>query len=206
MCRVSGAQWLIGLHVPVTIVQLLGRWSSAAINRYIQTAPLLQLPAVTSQALSGGSGSIAGTSSAEIQQSACLSSGVVSGASSSVASDLQPVLDQLASLQEEVEALKRAAPPPDGVLVQSLRSRLVHKGRVNEANNPPKKWRTVCGWPYGIRNFLRVVPSDFSEADQCQRCFNPEDNSSSSSSSSSPSGGSSMSADAESSSEVNAYA
>ncbi|CAE7942077.1 unnamed protein product [Symbiodinium sp. KB8] len=42
--------------------------------------------------------------------------------------------------EEEVEALKRAAPPPDGVLVQ-----------------------TVCGWPYGIRNFLRVVPSDFSE-------------------------------------------
>lgn len=36
----DGAQWLAKLGLPVGQIQLLGRWSSAAVERYIQTAPL----------------------------------------------------------------------------------------------------------------------------------------------------------------------
>jgi hypothetical protein len=46
VARVSGAQFLAAAGVPVATIQLLGRWSSNAIERYVQKAPLLTAPSV----------------------------------------------------------------------------------------------------------------------------------------------------------------
>ena len=43
VARVSGAQWLSRLGMGTHQIQLLGRWSSAAVERYVQMAPLLQV-------------------------------------------------------------------------------------------------------------------------------------------------------------------
>ncbi|CAE7511741.1 unnamed protein product, partial [Symbiodinium sp. KB8] len=39
LARVAGASWLASKGVPTPVIQLLGRWSSAAVERYIQAAP-----------------------------------------------------------------------------------------------------------------------------------------------------------------------
>ena len=38
-CRVAGATFLAAAGIPMAVIQLLGRWSSRAIERYTQSAP-----------------------------------------------------------------------------------------------------------------------------------------------------------------------
>ena len=52
--RVAGTQHLYLLGLRWDLVQLHGRWSSLAVQRYLQEAPLIQVPGVVSQALSSG--------------------------------------------------------------------------------------------------------------------------------------------------------
>ena len=43
-CRVAGATFLAAKGIPMAVIQLLGRWSSRAIERYTQSAPLALAP------------------------------------------------------------------------------------------------------------------------------------------------------------------
>jgi len=47
VCRVSGAQFLTRLGYNIDAVQLIGRWGSDAIKRYIQDSPLMRPQQVT---------------------------------------------------------------------------------------------------------------------------------------------------------------
>ena len=85
--RVSGAQWLISLHLALHLVMLLGRWSSAAIHK----TPLLQLPSATSQALHGHGLPV-------ISQGPLLQAGESAGSSG----DLPPSAAAVASLSQDV--------------------------------------------------------------------------------------------------------
>ncbi|CAE7612791.1 unnamed protein product [Symbiodinium sp. KB8] len=49
--RVAGATFLALRGVPVAIIQLIGRWSSTAVERYTQQAPLAVAPGIPAQAL-----------------------------------------------------------------------------------------------------------------------------------------------------------
>ena len=51
--RVAGAQFLAAAGVEVSLIQLLGRWSSSAVERYTQQAALSVVPQVPAQVLSG---------------------------------------------------------------------------------------------------------------------------------------------------------
>ena len=51
LCRVARAAWLAGRAVPTPVIQLLGRWSSTAVERYVQAAPLVLAPAVPGRVL-----------------------------------------------------------------------------------------------------------------------------------------------------------
>ena len=66
--RVSGAQWLSKLGLPVSQIQLLGRWSSAAVERYIQTAPLLRLGDDSARLLQQGRVGLASVSQQDLHQ------------------------------------------------------------------------------------------------------------------------------------------
>ena len=52
--RVSGTQFLYLLGLRFDMVQLHGRWSSLAVQRYLQAAPLLLVPATVARALASG--------------------------------------------------------------------------------------------------------------------------------------------------------
>ncbi|OLP86253.1 DNA (cytosine-5)-methyltransferase 3A [Symbiodinium microadriaticum] len=54
IARVSGAQWLHNLGVPLQMLQILGRWASLTILKYLQAAPLRVLPDVAASALTQG--------------------------------------------------------------------------------------------------------------------------------------------------------
>ena len=49
--RVTGASFLVANGAPLPTVQLLGRWSSMAIERYSQAAPLALAPQAADLAL-----------------------------------------------------------------------------------------------------------------------------------------------------------
>ena len=51
--RVAGATFLAARGIPMAVIQLLGRWSSRAIERYTQSAPLALAPSAPSHALAG---------------------------------------------------------------------------------------------------------------------------------------------------------
>ena len=42
--RVTGAQLMASCGIPVQLIQLLGRWASSAIQRYVQESPMTQVP------------------------------------------------------------------------------------------------------------------------------------------------------------------
>ena len=54
IARISGAQWLHNIGVPMQMLQVLGRWASLTILRYLQSAPLQVLPATAATALVQG--------------------------------------------------------------------------------------------------------------------------------------------------------
>ena len=62
------------------------------------------------------------------------------------------------ALQAQKEALRKAIEPRGETLIQSVRSRLVHKIKVSEDSNPLRKWRTVCA-----RNFTRIPAREADE-------------------------------------------
>ena len=55
IARISGVQWLHNVGVPMQMLQLLGRWASLTILRYLQAAPLQKLPETAAHALVHGS-------------------------------------------------------------------------------------------------------------------------------------------------------
>ena len=55
-CRVAGATFLAARGIPMAVIQLLGRWSSRAIERYTQSAPLALAPSAPSHGLAGTGG------------------------------------------------------------------------------------------------------------------------------------------------------
>ncbi|CAE7229512.1 unnamed protein product [Symbiodinium sp. CCMP2592] len=55
--RVAGATFLAMRGVPVAVIQLLGRWASTAVERYVQQAPLAVAAGVPAQALAAAGAS-----------------------------------------------------------------------------------------------------------------------------------------------------
>ena len=177
--RVSGAQFLARHQVPLSTIQLLGRWTSSAVEKYVQSAPLVGLPNVAPAALHGVgpcqySRDLA-TPSAEPPNSAVEvlppappSEQAVDGNSIPVA--VAEVQTGLADVQAQLAALKGAVVPPDTVFVHRKRSFIVHEGGTDEKAHCPAEWRTKCGWTYGITNFYRLS-SLTGNYRRCRKCF-----------------------------------
>ena len=179
--RVSGAQFLSRQLIPTSTIQLLGRWTSNAIDRYLQAAPLVQLPRVSQTALHGF-GEPPRTIDVDLvtvgEQSApsgvinlteddpapapCLSSGTVQ--------KIRALSSELGSLQKSVDDLREVVHTPAEILVHRKRSSVVHQGEADEKLHPPMDWRTKCGWMYGFANFYRVA-SVQGEFRRCRKCF-----------------------------------
>ena len=187
--RVSGAQWLVGMGLQLSLVQVLGRWTSYAIHRYVQQAPLSQVPAAASNVLALGGGL-----DASLEAGCGFLQSLGGGGSSSVrAGDRErsprrvrraeappestlraSVAEQSAAIEvirTDLAALQRSVEAPAEQFIRQPRSGRIHKRAVDETANLPKKWRTKCGWPYSCRYFDRLTSAPASSPYLCKRCF-----------------------------------
>ena len=187
--RVSGAQFLASAGTPTPLIQLLGRWSSMAVERYIQMAPLSIVPEVPAQVLSNfecpGEDATrlawhATHSRPSTAQAATPFLGVSANADVQAAQapltalELDPsALTRVSALEAAVIALQSAMVPPERTLVVRARSRKVHLAQLDELQNPPAFWRAKCGWAYGNSDFYRVQQLSI-EHSKCRKCFSDD--------------------------------
>ena len=178
--RVAGAAWLASRGVPTPIIQLLGRWSSTAVERYVQAAPLALAPEIPGRVLAGG-----GTRAAHpVEARRATSGGVAPDAPAleqrSPAEPPTPPAeeDDYSPAVHLVPAPPRVPQPGLGIdppacedLIFNEKGAKVHRPDPAEDSTEQFLWRSRCGaWPYGIRRFFRVSEKPASAA-WCARCF-----------------------------------
>ena len=127
--RVAGAQMFARALLDVPYIQLLGRWGSSAVLRYVQEAAVL-LPEKAASAVA------AHVSPGEPPVSA-------SGSQQRLSTE-QP------SLQDSIKLAVEKALQGTQLLVHNPRSKMCHRPCPSEQQLPSDKWVTFCGkWWYG---------------------------------------------------------
>ena len=179
--RVSGAMMLANAKVPVYLIQLLGRWSSSAIERYIQQAPLTSVPSLPDGVLGSQSLQIpeaweASPSTPGQLVSPPTPAPVVHQLTQQVHQydgRVPALASQVETLQREVQVMRGLISTPEATFVSRPRSRVVHISLIDEQSNIPQVWQTKCGWSYGCSRFFRlqVIEDRFTK---CKKCF-PEE-------------------------------
>ena len=175
--RVAGASWLASKGVPTPVIQLLGRWSSAAVERYIQAAaPLTMAPDVLQPALA--------------LAPPTLEIGPTVGPAQAAAAGRAPALMDID--RTEAEAWRDPSPAdfsltvnfvpertPDPAALGTAPEHYIYNAkalRVHAADPAAGLadrflWKTKgCSWPYGVRAFYRITDKP-AEAAWCLRCF-----------------------------------
>ena len=184
-CRVAGAQFLAAQGVPISVIQLLGRWSSRAVERYTQPAPLALAPDVPALALHGRGAVPAMDSNGTWMMPppttpSTMTSGTQTqdGAPSTVTTagdfpppaptpGMEPELVQAAVI-ERTQVDPTSADPDHYILHR--RTHRLHRPDADGEDFDQLHWKSPCGWHYGLTDYLRVyeVPS---YAVRCRRCF-----------------------------------
>ena len=179
--RVSGAQMLASSGIHIQLVQLLGQWSSQAIERYVQESHMTQVPNIPSEVLVGddlqqGARDLR-SSVGQVNQPFLPEVPEVVPAASEAAGPphddgdgVGPSQADFDQLQLQVEAIRSTMNKPKEVYVARYRARVLHIGMMEELNNPPHAWRTKCGWCYGLTNFIRLSEVHLG-ARRCKKCF-----------------------------------
>ena len=149
--RVAGATFLALRGVPVAIMQLIGRWSSTAVEIEVHPA--------------GAVGSGAGHP------------GTGAGRRRFVTPRRQPLRTSRPRLWTSppsfvpapVSAEKAVPAATTTHYVMNCRTRLLHKPAAEEAETERAEWQARYGWPYGVRQFYRLhdLPPNPS---LCRRC------------------------------------
>ena len=170
--RVSGAQYLAASGVPIALIQILGRWSSNAIETHIQSAPLAVVPDIPQRILADDDSNIwfdpqqPLTLSAEHSHQRIISE----PADTTMAFDPQLMEEDIKGLASQLADVKAMLEVPSENLIVRPRQTVVHIGTQFERENNPQTWRTKCGWSYGTSRFFRIP--HMSEAfRQCRKCF-----------------------------------
>eukprot|EP00434_Breviolum_minutum_P002108 symbB.v1.2.001863.t2/scaffold77.1/size347087/34 len=173
--RVSGAQMMGSGGIPIQLIQLLGRWSSQAVQRYVQTSHLSVVPGLPAQLLGSRPPQLledTGTPApAEERRPEGPPPAPESGANTRAhGQQLRRHSSQLDQLTQDIRDLRLAIAPPAESFVIRHRSNIAHKGFQFEGQNHPDRWRTPCGWRYGTAKFFRV-PVLAPMHSRCKKCF-----------------------------------
>ena len=196
--RVSGAQMLAAAGVSLQLIQLLGRWTSLAVQRYTQEAALVVTPDLTDHVLGGNQWStmtdVALRGSSQSSQAIATAGvepphlpapqqGVDTSGLESTQRDHQRLIEEM---KRQLAQLQHTVAKPTNAFVKRVRSCIVHIGSLHEMSNAPQFWRSKCGWQYGSSNFLRVTDIVL-PLRKCRKCFDLGDSSGSEGSSTSSS-------------------
>ncbi|CAE7887288.1 unnamed protein product [Symbiodinium necroappetens] len=186
LARVAGASWLASKGVPAPVIQLLGPWSSAAVERYIQAAPLAMAPDVPHRVLHQATGcppptleigsAVAQAPAASTQQAPPLmdidrtgNTGVPRQDSSPA--EFSPAVDFVPEPTPDPAALTAATGTAPEHYIYNAKALRVHAADPAEASADRFLWKTKgCSWPYGVRAFYRITDKP-ADAAWCLRCF-----------------------------------
>ena len=141
--RVTGARTLAGLGVDIHLIQLMARWSSDVVLRYVAEAPLSSMTEAYRR----------GYASQLAQGSGLL--GQASPEPSPCVVPLPPAL-----------ALEHKGP-----WVENLDSGIVHRPAVWSLEVQPLSWRTACGWAFGHSNTRSVDKLPAKASRRCSCCW-----------------------------------
>jgi len=165
--RVTGAQWMAGLGIPLATIQLIARWSSDVVTRYVGEAPLKDLTSTYRRA----------AAARDIEQIQSTPAFDPNDLKSDVLKLTTQILDEFKA--EFVNARAPASAEPCLVTFCSLpfvvrpmangRPAKLHKVSTRDTGaKPPREWRTACGWAFGRTE--HCFSSSPNTASQCAAC------------------------------------
>jgi hypothetical protein len=168
--RRAGAQHYARMGVMLYIIQFLGRWGSAAVERYVGNA-FVDIAAAAS--LGGGTPLL--HSLANCRKAVGSASSGSSGGGGDVGATADKfdawwkmasskLSEQAATWQKSWQAAQDRA--HGGVCRAGGRGR-VHRVIIGDPIFPLKAWATKCGWHFGTSTHMRVSSDDIS----CLRCL-----------------------------------
>ena len=136
--RVTGAQHMASIGVTMPCIQLLARWDSAVVLRYVAEAPLEALSADYRRSLAGP----------DLEDMLVRSRSDLE----SLRRDLEALSKQTQlhfESERELRALTCVPAPPVEEFVVSVTDR-VHRVLPGRSLCPPASWKTYCGWPFAL--------------------------------------------------------
>ena len=170
--RVTGTQFLAASGIPVALIQMLGRWSSNAIEKYIQMAPLAVVPGIPERILGEEDSQHWFDPQQATWEDRWESSQRFISESPDVPMHFDPHLmeEDIKGLASQLADVRAMVETPTATLVVRPRQNVVHIGSQFERENNPQTWRTKCGWTYGVSKFFRI-PHMSEDFRQCKKCF-----------------------------------
>ena len=152
--RVAGAQMFARANIPLPTIQVIGRWGSTAIMRYVQNSVFVpEQAALTVQA--------AWSSSPAPSSSSTPSSQTPSSTSSS---EVWAIVRRVVSEVWQHQA----------AFIHNPRSKFAHRPSPSEHSLASEHWISACGkWRYGRSNCLRH-PSVLPGFQKCAKCFSED--------------------------------
>ena len=161
--RVTGARTLASMGIDLMLVQLMPRWSSNVVWRYVAEAPLEKLSAAyraefAAQVLGTGLHEL----TAQLQ--------AVQQCTASDTRSVQYLKDEVALLSARVGSKASHA----SLWIRNGESGVVHRPLVWSMEVPPSMWRAYCGWTFGFCRMegVAVLPDNSSLI--CGGCLKPE--------------------------------
>ena len=176
--RVTGARTMAALGIELVLIQLMARWSSDVVLRYVADAPLASITASYRAKLAAGdavsSSSSPGGPSFQMQvlcsdvRSLAAQVNAIAGSSSACSRTVDYLKEELTMLKAKSDAMR---PAPCLQVIVNQDSGIGHKPLVWASDVPPHTWRTECGWAFGLGSSTWVAAGPESLATRCRTCF-----------------------------------
>ena len=140
--RITGARTMAALGIEIYLIQLMARWASDVVYRYVAEAPLSRMTA----AYRSGFAARAGVAVREV-------------------STLQRASEDPMPSNAGIGSVH------PGPWVLNLDSGITHRPTVWTLDVQPPQWRTACGWACGMANTTGVSQLPSSSSRLCSGCF-----------------------------------
>ena len=165
--RVSGAQMFARAGLDLYLIQLLGRWGSRAIERYVQDAPLANT-AWAARAVAGLHDSNEPRFESNMHEADAVA---VCSQRDSEETIEDIVTRNTGWSSDELRRAVTKAMSDQQWFIHNTKSKKVHLPDMGELGRPSDSWRTKCNrWRYGLASHVRhveILPG----FNKCERCF-----------------------------------